>query len=157
MIHVIEMLHRKAQNDDYYVGAINSVNFIKINKEAFLNHKDKLSDKCGIYILCNSTNSQIYIGETQDLYDRLATHIKKKDFWDYVIAFESASFTKTACTYIERNLIGKAREIGYDVQNVSSGFNQSIGFLEQAKCDEVILALCEVVNLLHKKEKEFSI
>lgn len=46
----------------------------------------------GIYFLFgrdDNDNDTAYIGETENLFDRIANHDTNKDFWELVIAFIS--------------------------------------------------------------------
>ncbi len=46
----------------------------------------------GIYFLFgrdDNDNDMAYIGETENLFDRIANHDTNKDFWELVIAFTS--------------------------------------------------------------------
>lgn len=139
----------------HYVGEVNGVSFLKFDRKQLQQQKDFLVERSGVYFLLNSINLEMYIGESQDLYSRLVTHDKQKDFWNYAVCFNNPDFTKTACTYIERNMIARAKEVGFNVQNANGGFNQNITFFEQKRCDLNVESICEIINLLHTKQNEF--
>ena len=54
-----------------------------------------------------------YIGEAEDVYDRLKDHIDKKDFWNEVVAFVSQDdhFNKAHVKYLESRLYAIAAEV----------------------------------------------
>lgn len=80
--------------------------------------------KYGIYFLFGINEDKAkpisYIGETEDCFDRIKTHNKSKDFWNYavVISSKSNTFTKSHVKYLEYLCIKTANEIGrYDTDN----------------------------------------
>jgi hypothetical protein len=82
--------------------------------------------KYGIYFLFGINEEKAkpisYIGETEDCFERLRTHNKSKDFWNYavVITSKSNTFTKSHVKYLEHICIKAANEIGrYDTDNLS--------------------------------------
>lgn len=82
--------------------------------------------KYGIYFLFGINEDKAkpisYIGETEDCFERLKTHNKSKDFWNYavVITSKSNTFTKSHVKFLEHVSIKTANEIGrYDTDNLS--------------------------------------
>lgn len=80
--------------------------------------------KYGIYFLFGINEDKAkpisYIGETEDCFERLKTHNKTKDFWNYavVITSKSNTFTKSHVKYLEHVCINAANEIGrYETDN----------------------------------------
>jgi hypothetical protein len=80
--------------------------------------------KYGIYFLFGVNEDKAkpiaYIGETEDCFERLKTHNKSKDFWNYAIVTTSKSntFTKSHVKYLEYLGIKTANEIGrYETDN----------------------------------------
>lgn len=83
--------------------------------------------KYGIYFLFGVNEDKAkpicYIGETEDCFERIKTHNKGKDFWNYavVISSKSNTFTKSHVKYLEYLCIKAANEIGrYDTDNLST-------------------------------------
>jgi hypothetical protein len=82
--------------------------------------------KYGIYFLFGINEDKAkpisYIGETEDCFERLKTHNKSKDFWNYavVITSKSNTFTKSHVKFLEHISIKTANEIGrYDTDNLA--------------------------------------
>lgn len=83
--------------------------------------------KYGIYFLFGNQEEKakpiVYIGETEDCFERIKTHNKNKDFWNYAIIFTSKSntFTKSHVKYLEYLCIKNAMEVGrYEADNQAS-------------------------------------
>lgn len=76
------------------------------------------SKRPGVYILFgenpSGTNLLAYIGEAENVLDRMQDHIKKKDFWDRVVLFTSkdANLTKGHVKYLESRFVQIAGEAG---------------------------------------------
>ncbi|MCK3655411.1 hypothetical protein A4G19_06495 [Pasteurellaceae bacterium Macca] len=74
------------------------------------------AQKAGVYFLFgvdeNSGDATVYIGESENVLERLNTHIKQKDFWNEAILFTSKdeNLTKSHIKYLESNLIKQADE-----------------------------------------------
>jgi len=82
--------------------------------------------KYGVYFLFGYSEEKAkpiaYIGETEDCFERIKSHNKSKDFWNYAIVVSSKSntFTKSHVKYLEYLCIKNAIEIGrYDTENLS--------------------------------------
>jgi predicted GIY-YIG superfamily endonuclease len=73
--------------------------------------------KHGIYFLFGELEDKvkpmIYIGETDDCFERIKSHNRNKDFWNYAVCFTSKtnSFTKSHVKYLEYLSIKNAIEI----------------------------------------------
>lgn len=83
--------------------------------------------KYGIYFLFGVNEDRAkpisYIGETEDCFERLKSHNKSKDFWNYavVITSKSNTFTKSHVKYLEHICINAANEIGrYETENLTA-------------------------------------
>jgi len=81
----------------------------------------------GIYFLFGINEEKakpmVYIGETEDCFERIKTHNKNKDFWNHavIISSKTNTFTKTHVKYLEYLCIKNAIEIGrYDTENQTS-------------------------------------
>lgn len=82
---------------------------IFIPRPLFVNNKNRKElKKPGVYLLLGDLDfvPKIYIGEADSLVDRLITHVKKKDFWNILIAFTSKdeSLNKAIVRYLEARL-----------------------------------------------------
>lgn len=84
-------------------------------------------NKYGIYFLFGVNEEKArpisYIGETEDCFERLKTHHKSKDFWNYavVITSQTNTFTKSHVKYLEYVCIKAAHDIGrYDTENLAT-------------------------------------
>lgn len=82
----------------------------------------------GVYFLFGeveeSAKPQVYIGEAEECYKRVAQHNAGKDFWQTAVAMVSRtnSFTKAHARYLEWYSIAKAREVGrYALENGTAG------------------------------------
>ncbi len=69
----------------------------------------------GLYFLIldedDSYIKKVYIGEADDIRDRLSTHDKKKDWWDKFVVFISkdSNLTKSHVRYLEREVFNIAK------------------------------------------------
>lgn len=86
------------------------------------------SKRPGVYFLFGQDEEtdepKVYIGEAENVYDRLQNHVANKDFWNEVIFFVSKddNLTKSHVKYLESRLIQTALVIKrYKIEN----FNQS--------------------------------
>jgi hypothetical protein len=76
------------------------------------------SKRPGVYILFGDDASgaklQAYIGEAENVFDRLQSHVRNKDFWDRVVMFTSkdANLTKAHVKFLEARFIQLANESG---------------------------------------------
>lgn len=75
--------------------------------------------RTGVYILLGDDEDAIggtrcYIGESDDVADRLRSHERQKEFWDRVVVVTSKDFniTKAHARYLEARLIGLAEQAG---------------------------------------------
>jgi len=64
-----------------------------------------------LYILINSADNQLYIGESENFYHRVKNHDQSKDFWDLAIAIVSNtnSLEKSDVKYLESLAVEKAQ------------------------------------------------
>jgi hypothetical protein len=83
--------------------------------------------KYGVYFLFGYNEEKAkpiaYIGETEDCFERIKSHNKTKDFWNYAIVISSKSntFTKSHVKFLEYLCIKNAIEIGrYDTENLAT-------------------------------------
>ncbi len=71
----------------------------------------------GVYLLTgppsgDSLRNVLYVGEADDVRERVDNHLKNKDFWTSVIAFTSKdhNLNKAHVRYLEARLLGLARD-----------------------------------------------
>jgi len=81
----------------------------------------------GVYLLFGTVEESeadaVYIGESEVVLDRLASHLSQKDFWTELVAFTSKDdhLTKGHVKYLESRLIQLATVAGrYEVTNSAS-------------------------------------
>lgn len=82
----------------------------------------------GVYFLFgepeDAAKPVVYIGETEDCYDRFLQHNRTLDFWQTAVAIVSKtnSFTKAHAKYLEWHCIKVATEVGrFHLSNGNSG------------------------------------
>ena len=75
--------------------------------------------RTGIYILVGRSETAlsgqaVYVGEADDVGQRLVSHDSKKDFWDWVVAFVSSSkeghLTKAHVRWLEATLVREIKD-----------------------------------------------
>lgn len=103
-------------------GTLEGVRIIEPSESqvrAFVIPRIKLNDAKGLkdvtqpalYLLINSGENQVYIGESESFYKRLKTHDQAKDFWDVVVAITSKTneLEKGDVKYLESLAVEKAK------------------------------------------------
>lgn len=77
--------------------------------------------KPGVYFLFGddpeSGSTAAYIGEAENIYDRLQNHLANKEFWNEVVLFTSKdeNLTKAHVKYLESNLVRLAKQAARQV------------------------------------------
>jgi hypothetical protein len=102
-------------------GTTEGIRIIELSEssiKAFLIPRIKLSDiknrpeikQPALYLLINSADNQLYIGESENFFDRIKNHDQAKDFWDLAIAIVSNtnSLEKGDVKYLESLAVEKA-------------------------------------------------
>lgn len=142
------------------------LSIVKLQIPFIKEYKDDISNKNGIYIL-NGTNDDgenvSYIGESDNIYNRVKQHMKTKDYWDtaYFIINESNRFDKGHLHHIEYSLITIAKNSGnHIIKNGNEGQPSQISRSKKDECDNYIETIKVLLNTLHmnilkepKKEK----
>lgn len=111
----------------------------------------------GVYMLFGRNDDDqeaVYIGEAEEVYTRLQSHLREKDFWNEVIVFISKdeNLNKAHIKYIENKLYEKARAANrYDIVNGNIPPMPSIAESDRAEMDEFISNLEMLVNMLGHK------
>lgn len=99
----------------------------------------------GLYFLFGTAATsddrvECYIGESDDVGQRLKSHDREKQFWDRALVAVSLtnSWTKTHVRYLEAKSVKAAREAGrYSITNANEGFASAYTPLPlRADCDE---------------------
>ncbi len=76
----------------------------------------------GFYLLFNPEGTQAYIGESENVYERLIQHIKGKDFWEVAVAFIATnnSLDKADIKYLESLAVEASKAAGQiETQNAT--------------------------------------
>ena len=111
----------------------------------------------GVYMLFGRNDDDkeaVYIGEAEEVYTRLQSHLREKDFWNEVIVFISKdeNLNKAHIKYIENKLYEKAKAANrYDILNGNNPPMPSISEADRAEMDEFISNLEMLVNMLGHK------
>jgi len=103
-------------------------------------------NKPAIYFLVGKENeealiSTVYIGEAENLWDRLTTHDGSKDFWRTAIAFVSKdnNLTKAHVKYLESRCIKIAENVKrFDLENGKKSFLPSLSESDIAEMEEFL-------------------
>ena len=135
--------------------------------------KLKYINNTGVYILLgddeNTADKIAYIGEAEDIYNRLSQHNKNKDFWNECIVFVSKdnSLNKAHIKYIEHELYELSKKANrYAIKNESSPTKSSLSNADEIRAEKFINKIKIIsnmfgyklfINLIDKKEKEDNI
>jgi len=103
-------------------------------------------NKPAVYFLVGKENeeallSTAYIGEAENLWDRLTTHDNSKDFWRTAIAFVSKdnNLTKAHVKYLESRCIEIAVRVKrFDLENGKKSFLPSLSEADIAEMEEFL-------------------
>lgn len=103
-------------------GSLEGIKVIEISEspiKAFVVPRIKLNEvkkrseinQPSLYLLINSSDNQLYIGESENFYHRVKNHDQSKDFWDLAIAIVSNtnSLEKSDVKYLESLAVEKAQ------------------------------------------------
>jgi hypothetical protein len=113
-------------------------------------------DRPGVYVLVGPGGSalpQIYIGEGNELRDRLDSHQRGKDFWTWFVAFTSkdGNLNKAHVSHLESRLVGLATAAKRS--EVSNGNAPTLPPLSEADTADVenflreMLLICPVLEV----------
>lgn len=121
----------------------------------------------GIYLLFgkNEENEDlVYIGEAENVLNRLNQHLSSKDFWNETIVFFSKdeNLNKAHIKYLENRLHNIASKTNrYIIENAVTPTQSSISESDRAEMEEFIDNIKLLVNTLGHKvfedKREFSI
>lgn len=111
----------------------------------------------GVYLLFGKNDEeqdQLYIGEAENVYTRLQSHLREKDFWTEVIVFISKddNLNKAHIKYIENRLYQLAKQAKrYDMINGNIPTMSSISEADRSEMEEYISNLIMIVHTLGHK------
>lgn len=130
--------------------------------------RNKLSDvnfyfqaeinKQGVYFLFGYDekllNSKVYIGEAENVWERLKNHDLKKDFWNEVIIITSKdnNLTKSHIKYLESRLVENCKEADrYILTNSNSPTQSSLPLPDKDSMEEFLLNIKILIGTLGHK------
>ncbi len=110
----------------------------------------------GVYMLINkkadlSEKGQLYIGEAENIYNRLTQHVKEKDFWNEAIVFISKddNLNKAHIKYLENRLHEIASSTNrYELINNQKPTQSSISESDKAEMEEFLSNILTLVSIL---------
>jgi len=101
--------------------------------------------KPGVYLLLGQDDQsnipKAYIGEAENTYNRLLTHITGKDFWNDVIFFVSKdeNLTKSHVKYLESRLVQLAKAANrYKIENSNNSHASSLPLPDRDAMEEFL-------------------
>lgn len=99
----------------------------------------------GVYFLLeqHSTDGRntVYIGESENVYERLASHLRTKDFWSEVVIFTSKdeNLTKAHIKYLESRITENAFSADrYNLENANTPPQSALPRSEKAAMEEYL-------------------
>lgn len=114
--------------------------------------------KPGVYILIGRVDSDdeddlplLYIGQTDELSNRLGQHQKDKDFWDRAVVFISTNdgLNRAHITWLEHALIRRAKEIRQcHLDNGNSPREPSLSEFEKADTEAFLREMLQILPLI---------
>jgi len=110
----------------------------------------------GVYMLLNksadlSEKGQLYIGEAENIFNRLTQHVKEKDFWNEAIVFISKddNLNKAHIKYLENRLHDIACSANrYELINNQKPTQSSISEPDKAEMEEFLSNILTLVSTL---------
>ncbi|KAF0237705.1 MAG: methionine sulfoxide reductase [Prolixibacteraceae bacterium] len=110
----------------------------------------------GVYMLLNkstdlSIKGQLYIGEAENIFNRLTQHVKEKDFWNEAIVFISKddNLNKAHIKYLENRLHDIAWSANrYELINNQKPTQSSISESDKSEMEEFLSNILTLVSTL---------
>jgi hypothetical protein len=99
----------------------------------------------------STDKAKVYIGEAENVYARLVSHVSEKEFWNEAVVFISKdeNLNKAHIKYLESRLFEIANmACRYDVQNSNTPTKSSISESDKAEMEEFIEYVKILVNTL---------
>lgn len=103
----------------------------------------------GVYFLLGA--EQAYIGEAEDVLDRLKRHVAEKDFWHEAIVFTSKdeNLTKSHVRYLESRLVTRAKQAArYLLENDNQPAPAGLPRADQDAMEEFLLQVPLLLGVL---------
>ncbi len=118
----------------------------------------------GVYFLFgsddNTDSKQVYIGEAENIINRIKQHVAEKDFWTECVVFISKddNLNKAHIKYLENHLYMLAKDNKrYEVLNLNIPSESSISEMDQAEMVEFIDNMGLILSVLGHKVLEPSV
>lgn len=128
------------------------------------NYFQKEINTQGVYFLLgydeSTLNSKVYIGEAENVWDRLKSHDLKKDFWNEVIIFTSKddNLTKSHVKYLESRIVEISKETErYSIENGNNPTLSSLPLPDKDAMEEFLLNIKILTGTLGHKFLENTI
>ncbi|MEZ8067169.1 GIY-YIG nuclease family protein [Vibrio sp. FF145] len=102
------------------------------------------SKRPGVYFLFENAagdDNSVYVGESENVFKRLADHDRQKDFWNEVVIFTSKdeNLTKGHIKYLEARLVSVACQAErYEIQNANTPTQSTLPRADEAAMEEFI-------------------
>jgi Domain of unknown function (DUF4357) len=99
----------------------------------------------------STDKAKVYIGEAENVYARLVSHVSEKEFWNEAVVFISKdeNLNKAHIKYLESRLFEIANvACRYDVQNSNTPTKSSISESDRAEMEEFIEYIKILINTL---------
>jgi len=99
----------------------------------------------------STDKAKVYIGEAENAYSRLVSHVSEKEFWNEAVVFISKdeNFNKAHIKYLESRLFEIANNTDrYDVQNNNTPTKSTISESDQAGMEEFIDYIKILINTM---------
>ncbi|MGZ8250657.1 GIY-YIG nuclease family protein [Methylomagnum sp.] len=120
--------------------------------------------KPGVYILIGYSDDpeddlpRLYIGQTEDVGNRLEEHILKKDFWDWAVVFVSANdgLNRAHVMWLEYALIQRAKQAGRcRLNNGNAPQEPTLSEAEKADTQGFLKEMLQILPLAGLRAFEF--
>lgn len=117
----------------------------------------KEANRPGVYFLLgdeDSNGNKVYIGEAENVWERLKNHDTKKDFWNEVLVFTSKdeNLTKSHVKYLESRLINITLIADrYKIENSNSPTLSSLPLADQDSMEDFVLYIKLLTGTLGHK------
>lgn len=118
----------------------------------------------GVYFLFGTSDDtdrqQVYIGEAENIINRIKQHVAEKDFWTECVVFISKdnNLNKAHIKYLENHLYMLAKDSKrYEILNSNVPTESSISEMDRAEMDEFIDNMRLILSVLGHKVLEPSI
>jgi len=132
----------------------------KIPRALVSESKDRRDlNSTGVYFLFGKSDSsdekaKVYIGEAENIFERLKQHLARKDFWNEVIVFFSkdATLNKAKIKYLESRFFDIATVAArYEVINKVKPTQSRISEADEAELEEFLFHAKMITNTLGHK------